>query len=143
VARELLILAVGRLKDPLLERASADYFKRCRGRFAGKVREVKTLARLKAAVPGDATLVCLDPRGRAESSERFARRLETWLQIPSRPVVFAIGGADGLDQELRDRAHHVMSLGPMTLAHRLARLVLTEQLYRAVSILEGSPYHRG
>lgn len=143
MSRDLLILAVGRLKDPLLERACADYLGRCRRTLWARVREVRGPDQLAAAVPKNALLVALDQRGSAETSDRFARRLRGWLEVPGRPVTFAVGGADGLTDAIRRRADHVMSLGPMTLAHRLARLVLAEQIYRAVSILEGSPYHRG
>ena len=86
-------------------------------------------------------LVALDERGKALSSRDFA----AWIarqQQQGRDLAFAIGGDEGLSDEVRTRAGLVLSLSAMTLPHRLARLVLMEQLYRAFSILRGEPYHR-
>ncbi len=86
-------------------------------------------------------LVALDERGKAWSSVDLAK----WLgqqQMQGRDVAFAIGGDEGLSDEVRARAAVVLSLSAMTLPHRLARLVLLEQLYRAVTILRGEPYHK-
>lgn len=86
-------------------------------------------------------LVALDEHGRGLSS----RELATWLgkrQQDGRDLVFAVGGDEGLCDEVRARAMLVLSLSTMTLPHRLARLVLLEQLYRAFTILRGEPYHR-
>ncbi len=139
--REGLILAEGRLKDALLEEACAEYFQRCHRTLPLKVKELRDLAALRQAIPGRCTLVVLDERGEQLTSREFARRLERWISVPL-PLVFVIGGANGLDDELRGRASLLLGLGKMTFAHRLVRLLLAEQLYRAVSILEGSPYHR-
>ncbi len=67
--------------------------------------------------------------------------MQTWLDQP-RPVVFVIGGAEGLDASVMNRADHVLSLGPLTWPHMLARAMLCEQLYRARAIVAGHPYHR-
>ena len=72
---------------------------------------------------------------------KLARRLETWMQ-DGRDTVFLIGGADGLDSELKRRADDRIRLSSLTLPHGLARLLLCEQLYRAVSVLKNHPYHR-
>jgi 23S rRNA (pseudouridine1915-N3)-methyltransferase len=90
--------------------------------------------------PKDA-LVALDERGKALSSVDFAK----WLgrqQDTGRDVAFVIGGDEGLSDEVRGKAALVLSLSAMTLPHRLARLVLVEQVYRAFSILRGEPYHK-
>jgi len=139
--RGALILAVGKLKEPCLEQSCEDYYRRCRRTLPISVKEVRDLAALRSALPERATLVILDERGGQVGSRDFATRLGRWLETP-RPLVFVVGGADGLDDELRARADFLLSLGKMTFAHRLVRLMLAEQLYRAVSILEGSPYHR-
>ncbi len=97
--------------------------------------------RLRAAVPAGATSVALDERGRAASTEELARRLEGWRQAGS-DVAFLIGGADGLDTELKRSAQLMLSLSAMTLPHQLVRVLLAEQLYRAASLLQGHPYHR-
>ncbi|ODM43401.1 23S rRNA (pseudouridine(1915)-N(3))-methyltransferase RlmH [Cereibacter johrii] len=94
----------------------------------------------KAVAPG-ATLVILDERGRTLSSPEFADHLAHWRDS-GRDVALAIGGADGLAPRLRDRADLAISLGRMVWPHMLVRVMLAEQLYRAATILAGSPYHR-
>ncbi len=86
-------------------------------------------------------LVALDERGKSLSSALFAK----WLaqqQMQAKDVAFAIGGDEGLAEEVRARASLVLSLSAMLMPHRLARLVLMEQIYRAVTIIRGEPYHR-
>lgn len=95
------------------------------------------LGRLK---PTD-VLVALDEKGKALASVPFAKWLEQH-QSQGRHVVFVIGGDEGLDEAVRARAQLTLSLSAMTMPHRLARLVLMEQLYRAFSILRGEPYHK-
>jgi 23S rRNA (pseudouridine1915-N3)-methyltransferase len=140
--KRVQILAVGRLKERGLVEICADYYSRCRRTLKIEEREVRDLRALTKAVPARAQLVALDGRGEQLSSEAFASKLRGWIEGPQPSIAFAIGGADGLDDAVRQRADLVLSLGPMTFAHRLVRLLLAEQLYRAVSILEGSPYHR-
>ncbi|HRO12531.1 23S rRNA (pseudouridine(1915)-N(3))-methyltransferase RlmH, partial [Amaricoccus sp.] len=100
-------------------------------------------ALIAAALPKGASLAALDERGRALDSPGFARLLRDAADGGARELAFAIGGADGLDPALRDRADHLLSLGPMVWPHLLVRAMLAEQLYRAASILAGTPYHRG
>jgi 23S rRNA (pseudouridine1915-N3)-methyltransferase len=95
-----------------------------------------------AAVPPAARLVALDERGAAWTSRQFAERLASWRDAGAAVLAFAIGSADGLGQSVIDRADAVLSLGPMTWPHLLARSLLLEQLYRAQQILAGHPYHR-
>ncbi len=138
----VLILAQGKLKPPALRQLCDEYYGRCRQRLQVEEREVREARRLQEAVPARRTLVVLDERGEQLSSRRFARRLDRWCQAQGSTTVFVVGGADGVPAALREGADLLLSLGPMTLAHRLARLVLAEQLYRATSILSGAPYHR-
>jgi 23S rRNA (pseudouridine1915-N3)-methyltransferase len=95
-----------------------------------------------AAVPADACLVALDEHGASVTSRAFADRLRAWRDHGTAAVAFAIGGADGLDASVVERADAVMSFGAMTWPHLLARSLLLEQLYRAQQILAGHPYHR-
>jgi 23S rRNA (pseudouridine1915-N3)-methyltransferase len=88
-------------------------------------------------------VIFLDSRGRQMSSEVFAAWLGKRRDDGAQHLVFAIGPADGWSPIARERATLLLSLGPMTLAHSLARLVLAEQIYRATTILSGHPYHRG
>jgi len=101
--------------------------------------EAEALAR---AAPAEGWWIGLDRRGRSTDSEGLARRMERWRAEWSRPVVFFLGSDLGLDPELLEKCRARLSLGPLTLPHSLARLVLLEQIYRALSILEGIQYHR-
>lgn len=92
---------------------------------------------------GAAALVAFDERGRSVSSDSFAERLAGWRDGGTVALALAIGGADGLDRTVRDRAALVLSFGALTLPHQLVRVLVLEQLYRALTILAGHPYHRG
>ena len=98
-------------------------------------------ARVLAAVPRGACVVCLDGRGKAWSSEQLGQRLEHWRQ-QGRDLAFLIGGPEGHSAEVTAAAVESWSLGPLTLPHMIVRLVLAEQLYRAASLLANHPYHR-
>lgn len=99
-------------------------------------------ARLRRAVPRGAVLCAMDERGRRLDSPGFARLLADWRDAGRPAVAFLLGGADGLDDGLRTEAATVVSFGAMVWPHMLARVMLAEQIYRATSILVGSPYHR-
>jgi 23S rRNA (pseudouridine1915-N3)-methyltransferase len=99
-------------------------------------------ALLRKALPEAAVICALDERGRAMSSPDFARVLATRRDQGRGDLAFLIGGADGIDAGLVAEADLVLSLGAMVWPHMLARVMLAEQLYRAASILAGSPYHR-
>lgn len=107
-------------------------------RKAGKAPEAELI--LKAA-EGSHLIAC-DERGRTYSSRAFADHIATLRDRGERRLVFAIGGADGLDDSVRAAASSTLAFGPQTWPHALARAMLAEQLYRAVTILAGSPYHR-
>jgi 23S rRNA (pseudouridine1915-N3)-methyltransferase len=98
--------------------------------------------RLRAAVPPGALTVALDERGQSLRTEALARLIDGWSH-EGRDVAFLIGGAEGLDPALRQSAQLMLSLSAMTFPHQLVRVVLAEQLYRAVSLLRNHPYHRG
>lgn len=106
---------------------------------ADKAAEAELLMR---HVPKGAALVTLDERGRMLSSPDLARWIGRMRDEGHSDIAFIIGGADGLDPSMRERADLVLSFGPMVWPHLLARAMLAEQLYRATSILAGSPYHR-
>lgn len=99
--------------------------------------------RLLAGLEPREELVALDEGGRGLSSAELAAWLEGRLGAGASRFRFAIGGAEGLDEALRRRAALVLSLSPMTFTHQMVRLVLLEQLYRALMIRDGRPYHRG
>lgn len=151
------ICAVGRLRAGPERALIDDYLKRFdrTGRALGlgpvEMREVEDrkgggrdgeAVLLGRAIPQGALVCVLDERGRAMSSPDFADRLAAWRDAGRGDAAFVIGGADGIAPELRDRADFALSFGPMVWPHMLARVMLSEQLYRAASILAGSPYHR-
>ena len=98
---------------------------------------------LLAAAPEGALIAVLDERGRALASDAFAAKLADLRDGGARRMAFVIGEADGLHESARSRADLVLAFGPQTWPHKLVRVMLAEQLYRAVAILAGSPYHRG
>lgn len=99
-------------------------------------------ALLEKSLPEAGLLILLDERGKAIDSEGFANLLGGFRGSGKRDVMIAIGGADGLDSGLYDRADALLCLGKMTWPHQLVRILVAEQLYRAVTILSGHPYHR-
>lgn len=99
-------------------------------------------ALLERALPKGALICVMDERGKVMKSPDFANELGGWRDNGRSDAVFLIGGADGLAKSLRARADFRLSFGAMVWPHMLARVMLTEQLYRAASILSGSPYHR-
>jgi len=110
-----------------------------RGGGSGRRGEAR---RLRARCPERAWRVALDPAGRVpDDSAAFSRWLGRRLEEP-RPTALLVGGADGLDPALASAAEERLSLGPLTLPHQLARVVLGEQLYRAACVLRGHPYPR-
>tara|TARA_R110002124_G_scaffold11003_2_gene53382 strand:+ start:13 stop:495 length:483 start_codon:yes stop_codon:yes gene_type:complete len=111
-------------------------------RLEGDALKAAEAALLKATLARGAKVVMLDERGRMEPSPAFATRLGQWRDGGVADLTFVIGGADGLDASFRDSADHLLAFSPMTWPHMLVRVMLSEQIYRAVSILSGHPYHR-
>lgn len=97
---------------------------------------------LLEAAPAGAVLVALDRRGKVIDSETFARRLERWRDDSVTDIAFLIGGPDGHADPLLKKAALILSFGPMTWPHQLARVMLAEQIYRSQQMLAGHPYHR-
>jgi 23S rRNA (pseudouridine1915-N3)-methyltransferase len=110
------------------------------GKNADKAKAIEG-ERLLAAVPEGGTLIALDEQGKSVATRGLSVMLSAWMRDASRPV-FAIGGADGLSEAVKERADKLVSLSALTLPHGLVRVVLAEQLYRAWSILARHPYHR-
>ncbi|MCJ8518752.1 23S rRNA (pseudouridine1915-N3)-methyltransferase [Pseudorhizobium tarimense] len=105
-------------------------------------RKREEAAALEKALPEGALLVLLDERGKSLDSEAFAETISRFRDSGKRDLMIAIGGADGLDPALQSKASAVLNLGNMTWPHQLVRILIAEQLYRAVTILSGHPYHR-
>ena len=139
---KLAVVAVGKLKEAWVQEGCAEYAKRVRGKLPLELVEVKDDAELVRKIPPRYKLWALDERGRELASEDLAASLNKAMNGGEQGIALIIGGADGLPKELVARADFVWSLGRATLPHRLARLIVLEQLYRALSILRGEPYHR-
>ena len=158
---KLAVLAVGRLKDGPERELVTRYGERATalGRSLGFAplqfveiiesrarREAERQSEEGAAILGKtagAPLIVFDERGTSLASEAFAQRLAGWRDGGRPGAAFAIGGPDGLDGAVRSAADLVLSFGALTLPHQLVRVLVAEQLYRALTILAGHPYHRG
>ena len=152
----LSILAVGHRQPAWVNEGCAEYLKRMPRELPASVTEIKPetrgsktreqllsaeKGRIADALPASCRLVVLDEKGDDLTTLQLARRLEAWMQ-DGRDVALLIGGADGLDEAFKRRADDRLRLSSLTLPHGMARLLLCEQLYRAVSVLKNHPYHR-
>jgi len=153
----LTVLSIGHRMPAWISQGWAEYAKRLppeirlelvelkpEERTSGKtVEKAKALEgeRLLAAVPAGALLLALDERGRTVTTQGLSVMLADWMREGTHPV-FAIGGADGHAEAVRERADKLVSLSALTLPHGLVRVLLAEQVYRAWSILANHPYHR-
>lgn len=157
----LVIIAVGRLKSGAETELCERYRKRAAqaGRNLGfrdlEIVEIKESRADDAAkrmieesialanvIPEKALVVLLDPRGDNLESPKFAQQIGTWRDNGESAVAFVIGGPDGLAASLSDKARLTLSFGAATWPHQLVRIMLLEQIYRAMTILSGHPYHR-
>ena len=153
---KLGILAVGHKLPDWVARGCAEYIKRMPRELPLAVVEIKPeprgsktreqllaaeKSRLQTALPGYSRIVVLDERGDDLTTLKLAQRLEDWMREGG-DTAFIIGGADGIDEELKHRANDTIRLSSLTLPHAMARLILCEQLYRAVSVVKNHPYHR-
>ncbi len=153
----ITVLAVGTKMPRWVNEAVAEYAKRFGRDVRYVLKEIKPEKRgagvgaeqgmaaeekrILEAVPNGAYLVVLDERGKAPTSVELAEYLRIW-QADGKHVCFVIGGADGMTDYLKRQAGLMLRLSSLTLPHGMARVLLTEQLYRAVSILNNHPYHR-
>ncbi len=150
------ILAVGHKLPDWVAAGCAEYVKRMPRELPLVVTEIKPeprgsktreqllaaeKSRLDAALQGYSRIVVLDERGADLTTLKLAGRLEAWMREGG-DTAFVIGGADGIDEALKQRADDCIRLSSLTLPHAMARLILCEQLYRAVSVVKNHPYHR-
>jgi 23S rRNA (pseudouridine1915-N3)-methyltransferase len=144
----ITILAVGHKMPSWIEEGFREYTRRMPPEIRVELVELKPGKdkddegrKLLDALPAGATLHALDERGKSVTTQGLSTMLSGWMQDASHPA-FAIGGADGLSDAVKERASKLVSLSALTLPHQLVRVVLAEQLYRAWSILARHPYHR-
>ena len=157
----VLVLAVGRMKKGAEAELADRYLKRAlqAGRAIGirnieiveiresrapdaERRKLEESIAIANVIPDDAAVVLLDEHGDGIGSAAFADQLGRWRDGSQAVTAFVIGGADGLSETLRNRARITLNFGQVTWPHQLVRIMLLEQLYRAVTILSGHPYHR-
>ena len=138
---KVIVLAVGKLRDKHFAALCDDYLTRARRHLPVDVVEVEDDAALARKWPAQGETVALEVTGESWTTERFAHHLGDRMLRGGRAITFAIGGADGLPAALVARASLRLSLSAMTLPHRMSRLVLLEQIYRALTIIRGEPYH--
>ncbi|MFY9743316.1 MAG: 23S rRNA (pseudouridine(1915)-N(3))-methyltransferase RlmH [Candidatus Sulfotelmatobacter sp.] len=152
---KIKVVWIGKTKEPAIQSLTEEYVRRI-SRYAqvqaGPVRDEAALLQMAGRAPRSAgkignsercTLVLMDSRGQQFSSEEFAHFIGDHQDRNPLPLALAIGPADGFGDATLKAAQYTISLGKMTLAHELARVVLLEQLYRAFTILKGHPYHLG
>jgi len=152
----IMLLAIGKKHDPKLESAIEDYTKRVShytkiqwNLVEAKVTSSMTTDQIKKIesdvlmqnIPNSSTVILLDESGLQLDSPELAQKLQHYMNIATKQLIFVIGGAYGVDESVMKRADYIWSLSRLVLPHQLVRLVLTEQLYRAHTILAGEKYH--
>jgi 23S rRNA (pseudouridine1915-N3)-methyltransferase len=156
----LILLAIGRLKDGPERVLFHRYYERSQGlaRSLGlSGPEIVEIAESRAVQPavrmaeearalfekiGESRFILLDEKGQTPDSSGFAGWVRQDRDSGQKSLTFVIGGADGLDHSLRSKADRILSFGAMTMPHQLVRILVVEQIYRAMTILSGHPYHR-
>lgn len=155
--KQIRIIAVGKIREPFWAQAAGHYLKRLshsmkvqevivkdgNARLSPDARSAEEGERILAALLPTDIPICMDEHGKTRTSVQFARFLEDAVLDGNRTPCFIIGGAFGLSAPVLEACRHKISLSPMTFTHEMARVLLLEQLYRADSILRGSPYHHG
>jgi 23S rRNA (pseudouridine1915-N3)-methyltransferase len=139
---KIQIRAVGRMRDRRKEEQCQEYLVRAGRHLPVEILEVDQAEALLRNLPPGAEVIALDPGGESWSSRNFADHIERSMTGGRKAVVFLIGGPDGLPASLLQNSPRRLSLSSLTLPHRLARVVLCEQVYRALSRIRGEPYDR-
>jgi 23S rRNA (pseudouridine1915-N3)-methyltransferase len=138
---KIVVLAVGKLRDRHVAALCDDYLTRARRHLPVEVVEPDDDVALARRWPASGETIALEPGGVSWTTEELARQIERRMTRGTRNLSFVIGGADGIPAALSGKADLRLSLSALTLPHRLARLVLCEQIYRALTIIRGEPYH--
>jgi 23S rRNA (pseudouridine1915-N3)-methyltransferase len=138
---KIVVLAVGKMRDKHMAALCDDYAQRARRHVPVEIVEVDDDASLARRLPARAELIALEPGGVSWTTEELAKHVEDRMVHGAQTLAFVIGGALGLPKDVVAKASRRLSLSNLTLPHRLARVVLLEQLYRAMTIIRGEPYH--
>lgn len=138
---KLKIISVGKTKEKWLEEACQEYYKRLQSHVQMESCWAKDSSQLVEWCNKEHHLIALDPQGREQTSEEFSAFIhQQWERHGSR-LTIVIGGAEGLPEELKLK-HPLLSLSKLTFTHQMTRLILVEQVYRAIEIARGSNYHK-
>jgi 23S rRNA (pseudouridine1915-N3)-methyltransferase len=156
---QIKFIWIGKTKNPSIRILASNYLERISHMISCEVIEVRDLSKRKHLrgnnlvmaegeelakhLPAQGRLVALDETGRQFTSDDFARWLESQQNSGVRVISFLIGGPEGLSRMIHSRAHTILSMGKMTWTHEMCRVLLLEQVYRALCILRNIPYHRG
>lgn len=156
---QMRFLWIGKTKNCAIKSLVSDYLERIRHFVPCEVAELRDVSKRSSLpvdglieaegneilrrIPAGGRLVVLDETGSQFSSREFARRLETEQNHGARLITFAIGGPEGLSRMVLDKSNLILSLGRMTWTHEMCRVLLLEQIYRALCIMRNIPYHRG
>ena len=136
------ILAVGKIRKPWIKNGIEIYLKRLNGLSILEIKDSnpqKEAELINKKLNENEKLIVVSEDGAHMSSIQFSKYL---IKLGSQPVLFALGGPDGFDPKIKNKAYSTLSLSSMTFTHEIARLILLEQIYRAQTIIQGSPYHR-
>jgi 23S rRNA (pseudouridine1915-N3)-methyltransferase len=152
-------LWIGKTKNSSVQSLVSDYFDRVRHLVPCEIIEARDLAKRRALrpvelikaegeelgklIPDSGRLVALDEKGTEFTSQGFSRWLSSEQNTGARSITFVIGGPEGLSDMISKRAHLILSLGKMTWTHEMCRVLLLEQVYRALCIMRNIPYHKG
>lgn len=138
---KIKILSVGKTKESWLDQAIEEYVKRLQGAVSFEFFWAKDDQQLLALTQKEPILICLDPTGKQYSSEEFAHFFDEQCVKGGSRLTWVVGGAEGLPPSLRTHSS-LLSLSKLTFTHQITRLILIEQIYRAIEINRGSPYHK-
>lgn len=139
---KIIVRAVGKMRDKRMQSLCEEYVERARRHLPVEIEEVEEDAALLRGLPVGAQIIALEPGGDAWNTAELTKYVEKRMVQGSRALVFLIGGADGLSASTVKQAERRLSLSPLTLPHRLARVLLCEQIYRVLSAIRGEPYNR-
>jgi 23S rRNA (pseudouridine1915-N3)-methyltransferase len=136
------IITVGKTKEHWLQEALEEYTERLKPHLLVEWSLVKNDDQLKQFLFKEPSFLALDPKGKGMTSEEFSRFLMRQFEANHSRITVAIGGAEGLSSEIRQKASALISFSSLTFTHQITRLILLEQLYRAFEIEKGSQYHK-
>jgi 23S rRNA (pseudouridine1915-N3)-methyltransferase len=139
---KILVRAVGKMRDKRMQSLCDEYVERARRHVPVEVDEVETDDALLRGLPAGAEVIALEPGGEAWNTAELTKHIGKRMVQGARALVFLVGGPDGLPASVTAQAQRRLSLSPLTLPHRLARVIVCEQIYRAMSLIRGEPYSR-